>query len=262
MRLKKIASVVAAAAMALTLSMPAFAEATPGEIANELGQTVAEQTAALRDASGAVTVSAGLTSQALQYFDLAEEQGLVSAVSIGDNLVYRCDNGVTINATCTVADDYTVTIDATANGDSAHGYALTVRLPMDCNVTAYGVSETTGAVNFQATAVVQTVDNQFKMATFWVPHFTTYVLTPVTTTGSDGEGGGNGGSGSTTTTSTSTPAAASTTAPAAASTTVSAENPIKATGASMDMTLFVVVALAAAAVCGMGVAVKKSRKGE
>lgn len=40
------------------------------------------------------------------------------------------------------------------------------------------------------------------------------------------------------------------------------ENPIKKTGASMDMTMFVVVALAAAAVCGMGVAVKKAHKGE
>ena len=45
MRLKKIASVIAAVAMAATLCMPAFAEATPGEIAN----SAAEQAAASQD---------------------------------------------------------------------------------------------------------------------------------------------------------------------------------------------------------------------
>ena len=40
------------------------------------------------------------------------------------------------------------------------------------------------------------------------------------------------------------------------------ENPIKATGSDMNLTVLVVVALAVAAACGMGVTSKKSRKSE
>lgn len=41
-----------------------------------------------------------------------------------------------------------------------------------------------------------------------------------------------------------------------------AENPIKATGSDMSLMVFAVVALAGVAACGLGVASKKSRKGE
>ena len=279
MKLKKIASVIAAVAMAATLCMPAFADATPGEIANnaaeqaaasqdiaEIASYVAQATESLKLSSEPVTVSVPVTSQAIRYFDMAEEKGWVNPVASGD-IIYRCDNGATVNASCNVADDYTITIDATASGDSAHGYALSVKLPLDCNVQTYTLSETSGQVSFTATADVINVGGEFKMVTFWVPHFTTYVLTPASVSGGTSSSGGddtnninnssNNSQAVTTQTTTSTVTTTETvTAPAVE------ENPIKKTGASMDMTMFVVVALAAAAVCGMGVAVKKAHKGE
>ena len=278
MKLKKIASVIAAVAMAATLCMPAFADATPGEIANnaaeqaaasqdiaEIASYVAQATESLKLSSEPVTVSVPVTSQAIRYFDMAEEKGWVNPVASGD-IIYRCDNGATVNASCNVADDYTITIDATASGDSAHGYALSVKLPLDCNVQTYTLSETSGQVSFTATADVINVGGEFKMVTFWVPHFTTYVLTPASVSGGNSSSGSddnnsnnssNNSQAVTTQTTTSTVTTTETvTAPAVE------ENPIKKTGASMDMTMFVVVALAAAAVCGMGVAVKKAHKGE
>ncbi len=276
MKLKKIASVIAAVAMAATLCMPAFADATPGEIANnaaeqaaasqdiaEIASYVAQATESLKLSSEPVTVSVPVTSQAIRYFDMAEEKGWVNPVASGD-IIYRCDNGATVNASCNVADDYTITIDATASGDSAHGYALSVKLPLDCNVQTYTLSETSGQVSFTATADVINVGGEFKMVTFWVPHFTTYVLTPASVSGGNSSSGSDDNNSSsnnsqavTTQTTTSTVTTTETvTAPAVE------ENPIKKTGASMDMTMFVVVALAAAAVCGMGVAVKKAHKGE
>lgn len=280
MKLKKIASVIAAVAMAATLCMPAFADATPGEIANnaaeqaaasqdinEIARYVAQATESLEPSSEPVTVSVPVTSQAIRYFDMAEEKGWVNPVASGD-IIYRCDNGVTVNASCNVADDYTITIDATASGDSAYGYALSVKLPLDCNVQTYTLSETSGQVSFTATADVINVGGEFKMVTFWVPHFTTYVLTPASVSGGNSSSGSDDNNSSsnnssnnsqdvTTQTTTSTVTTTETvTAPAVE------ENPIKKTGASMDMTMFVVVALAAAAVCGMGVAVKKAHKGE
>ncbi len=276
MKLKKIASVIAAVAMAATLCMPAFADATPGEIANnaaeqaaasqdinEIARYVAQATESLEPSSEPVTVSVPVTSQAIRYFDMAEEKGWVNPVASGD-IIYRCDNGATVNASCNVADDYTITIDATASGDSAYGYALSVKLPLDCNVQTYTLSETSGQVSFTATADVINVGGEFKMVTFWVPHFTTYVLTPASVSGGNSSSGSDDNNSSsnnsqdvTTQTTTSTVTTTETvTAPAVE------ENPIKKTGASMDMTMFVVVALAAAAVCGMGVAVKKAHKGE
>lgn len=276
MKLKKIASVIAAVAMAAMLCMPAFADATPGEIANnaaeqaaasqdiaEIASYVAQATESLKLSSEPVTVSVPVTSQAIRYFDMAEEKGWVNPVASGD-FIYRCDNGTTVNASCNVADDYTITIDATASGDSAHGYALSVKLPLDCNVQTYTLSETSGQVSFTATADVINVGGEFKMVTFWVPHFTTYVLTPASVSGGNSSSGSDDNNNSsnnsqavTTQTTTSTVTTTETvTAPAVE------ENPIKKTGASMDMTMFVVVALAAAAVCGMGVAVKKAHKGE
>ena len=276
MKLKKIASVIAAVAMAATLCMPAFADATPGEIANneaeqaaasqdinEIARCVAQATESLKQSSEPVTVSVPVTSQAIRYFDMAEEKGWVNPVASGD-IIYRCDNGATVNASCNVADDYTITIDATASGDSAYGYALSVKLPLDCNVQTYTLSETSGQVSFTATADVINVGGEFKMVTFWVPHFTTYVLTPASVSGGNSSSGSDDNNSSsnnsqdvTTQTTTSTVTTTETvTAPAVE------ENPIKKTGASMDMAMFVVVALAAAAVCGMGVAVKKAHKGE
>lgn len=279
MKLKKIASVIAAVAMAATLCMPAFADATPGEIANnaaeeaaasqdidKIASCVAQATESLKHGPESVTVSVPVTSQAIRYFDMAEEEGRVDPKASGD-IIYRCDNGVTVDASCTVADDYTITIEATASDYSDHGYALSVKLPLNCNVQTYTLSETSGKVYFTATADVINVGGEFKMVTFWVPHFTTYVLTPASVSGGNSSSGSDDNNNSNNSSNNSQAVTTQTTTSAVTTTeTVTApaveENPIKKTGASMDMTMFVVVALAAAAVCGMGVAVKKAHKGE
>lgn len=252
----------------------------PGEIANnaaeqaaasqdiaEIASYVAQATESLKLSSEPVTVSVPVTSQAIRYFDMAEEKGWVNPVASGD-IIYRCDNGATVNASCNVADDYTITIDATASGDSAHGYALSVKLPLDCNVQTYTLSETSGQVSFTATADVINVGGEFKMVTFWVPHFTTYVLTPASVSGGNSSSGSDDNNSSSNNSSNNSQAVTTQTTTSTVTTTETVtapaveENPIKKTGASMDMTMFVVVALAAAAVCGVGVAVKKAHKGE
>lgn len=277
MKLKKIASVIAAVAMAATLCMPAFAEATPGEIANnaaqeaaasqdigEVGSLLEQATQSLKSSTEPATVSVPVTSQGIRYFDMAEEKGWVNAKESG-GVIYRCDNGAAVNATSSVADDYTITIDATAEGDSAHGYALSVKLPLDCNVETYTLTEASGSLQFSATAQVMNVGGEFKMVTFWVPHFTTYVLTPAQVTGSEGSSNG-GSSGSSSNSSSNNEQTAASTVTTTESVAVPAavveENPIKKTGVSMNLALFVVVALAAVSVCGVTVAAKKAHKGE
>ena len=98
------------------------------------------------------------------------------------------------------------------------------------------------------------------MVTFWAPHFTTYQLTPVNVNNGGTEGGESNQGGEQTVTSDDNKE--ETTTSTTTTTTTVAENPIKATGVSMNMSVFAVVACAAVAACGSGVAVKKSHKGE
>lgn len=281
MQMKKIASVAAAAAMAAVFCVPASA-ATPGEVAAGTADTVLDLTAsnwatnkeagtaAMSDltsqvrSDSSITVTQVMNNAGLSFFDICEntkddEIAKVDATGeySGLQVTYRKDadasdlvlNGFGYDASGVI------TLDAT-EGEKAseYGYAITVMLPAETNVYYYNVSIQNGQQVNVTVPVSQYYDkdgNVHKMVTFWAPHFTTYQLTPMslnqTTTNSD-NGSSDSSEEETTTTTTTTTAAAVT------------ENPIKATGVSMNLSAVAVVACAAVAACGAGVAVKKSRK--
>lgn len=319
MKLKRVLSFGAAAALAVCLSVPVMAESTPGEqIANvtenpgatmkEVGTAVAAMTSVYQNSQEAVEIPASVTDQALRYFDMAEEkyaEGDTSVMAKGQDLgvTWRCDTGASVEVTSHTygTDNGVVTVVAEAVGaESAYGYSLTVQLDSSMNYTEYTVTEKNGDVAFESTAKVKAYlsDNGYeKIVTFWVPHFTTYILTPVT---------GNTGSTESTSASTSAPVTSAPvaddgivyyTCPACGyhnwtateegyrcdscgyiesqkqlsgygnvkgvySPKTGTENPIKATGSDMSHVAIVVVALAVAAACGMGYAAKKSGKAE
>lgn len=319
MKLKKILAVVAAAAMATTLSLPVFAEATPGQDSQSAAikligmtqnpdmdveqaeNTMKELTANLQDTN--VTVSAEMMTAAMSFFDRMEDDQDPGTKKVdasqGDvSLSYRCENGdsMTVNSVSLDEESGKVVLDATA-AESEYGYAVTVDLPADTRVTTYKITmQGENAQQIDATVPVKSYldeDNTtHKYVTFWVPHFTTYVLTSFSTDTAA----------ATTTTSASVTASSGDSiqyytckacgyhnwtateegyrcdncgyiesqkqltgygnVKGVYTPKTGAENPIKATGSDMNRTVFVVVALAVAAACGLGVASKKSRKSE
>lgn len=301
MKLKKILAVVAAAAMAATLSLPVFA-ATPGETAQSAAWTLIGMTQnpdmKVEDAEvkmetitsslqePTTSVSSEMMSAALSFFDRMEsdQEDNINTTSVTVDEVdvtcrSRVNDPVTINSVKVDASTGKVTLDAEATtGNDSFGYAITVELPADTNVTSYKIAMLgDNAQTIDAVAPVKGYEEggvMHKFVTFWVPHFTTYELTAYTTTGASGEGSGNesgnendSSSNNTTTNNNNTQTVtskqnASTQNTSAATSSVEAENPIKATGSDMNRTVFVVVALAVAAACGMGVVSKKSRKSE
>ena len=145
---------------------------------------------------------------------------------------------------------------------SKYGYAVTVMLPAESDVYYYNVSIQNGQlidVTVPVTAYVDKDGTTRKMVTFWAPHFTTYELTPMSLNQNQGGEQQTVTSDDSSSSSSDESTAASTTT---ATTATVAENPIKATGVSMNLSVFAVVACAAVAACGAGVAVKKSHKGE
>ena len=159
-----------------------------------------------------------------------------------------------------------ITFTADPSKPSSTGYAITVYLPDNASATSYSVMML--GDNAQRNDSVVPVKSYLredgstqKYVSFWVPHFTTYQLTAVGVQPSEPEQqpqqpSGNTQNGSNNTQASSTPAAASVaSAPAAAV----AENPIKKTGLDMNFTAFAMAAAAAAAVCGLGYAAKKSK---
>lgn len=283
MKLKKIMSVVAAAALAAALCVPAFAEeeATPGEAAQgkasevveaiQSGDTEAVKTAMkemtdrLQDEK--VTVSPQMHNAGLAYYDYMESIGEVTRKDLSDEVSIRNTNGdtVTLNS-CTIdaaANTVTVDIDATV-ADVEDGYSVTIDLPSNMTATYLKVSminESTNQPN-DSVAVVRSAGGQ-KYVSFWVPHFTTYQLTPISVeqpsqgnnTVKDehpeiGEAIANGTWGK------------DDNATSTSGTSAVTENPIKKTGTEMSVVLFAVTVLAAVAVGGVSVAVNKSRKGE
>ena len=290
MQMKKIVSGFAAVALALCLSMPAFAEATPGEVANStawdvIGATqqgdvnkatneMKEMVASLQD--NTATVSSNMTSAGLTYFDMLEEKGKgyyrsagAESSGIQYKVRYDIDGGFASGpdaVTCS-ADANVITFTAIAgSAPSSTGYAVTLYLPDNASATSYSVMML--GDNAQRNDSVVPVKSYMredgstqKYVSFWVPHFTTYQLTAVGVQPSEPEQqpqqpSGNTQNGSNNTQASSTPAAASVaSAPAAAV----AENPIKKTGLDMNFTAFAMAAAAAAAVCGLGYAAKKSK---
>lgn len=279
MKLKKIMSVVAAAALAAALCVPVFA--TPGETAQEKASDVVEaiqsgdtdavktamkdMTAELQDVT--VTVSPQMHNAGLAYYDYMESTGEVTREDLGNEVSIRNTNGgtVTLNS-CTIdaaANTVTVDIDATV-ADVEDGYSVTIDLPSNMTATYLKVSminESTNQPN-DSVAVVRSAGGQ-KYVSFWVPHFTTYQLTPISVeqpsqgnnTVKDehpeiGEAIANGTWGK------------DDNATSTSGTSAVTENPIKKTGTEMSVVLFAVTVLAAVAVGGVSVAVNKSRKGE
>lgn len=319
MKLKKILALISATALMATMSLPVFADATPGEssqrIANELigltqnpGMNVAQAEKKMKDLTDSlqntkVTISAEMMSAAMNFFDRMEDDNQknirkADASADGVALSYRCENGdsMTVNSVSLDGGSGKIVLDATA-AESEYGYAVTVDLPADTNVTTYKITmQGENAQQIDATVPVKSYldkDNTLhKYVTFWVPHFTTYVLTSFSnSTAAE----------TTTTTSSATVSSGDTieyyTCKACGyhnwtateegyrcdncgyiesqkqlagygnvkgvySPKTGTENPIKATGSDMNQTILVVVALAVAAACGMGVVSKKSRKSE
>lgn len=322
MKLKKILAVISVAVLMGALSLPVFAEATPGQNSQDtaiklLGMTqnpdmdvekaentMKELTVNLQDTE--VTVSAEMMTAAMSFFDRMEndDQGAIwkqYASTEEVTVSYRSQNGdtMTVNSVSLDAESGKIVLDATGS-DDGFGYAITVDLPSDTRVTSYKVTmDGENAQQIDATVPVKSYldeDNTtHKYVTFWVPHFTTYVLTSFSTD--------TAAATTTTTTTTSTVTASSGDAiqyytckvcgyhnwtateegyrcdncgyiesekqltgygnvKGVYTPKTGAENPIKATGSDMNRTVFVVVALAVAAACGLGVASKKSRKSE
>ena len=300
MIMKKIVAGVVAAVLSMALCAPAFA-ATPGEVAddnarevigltqnwNEAGNAEAAETAmqemvdTLQDSS--VTVSTYMTSAGLSYFDALEENDQnyhsvkSSTAGVQWKVRYAAESNFTSGDDFVTysADTDTITVDTEIFGTpSPTGYAITVYLPDDATATQYSIrmlgdnaqpNDSVVPVN----SYVEEDGSVQKYVSFWVPHFTTYQLTPVGIQIdtdqpeqpaqqpadehpeiADAIANGTWGQSSAT--------AAGSTAGSAST----AENPIKKTGLSMDFGVFAVAALTVAAVCGLGYAATKSRKGE
>ena len=316
MNLKKIAALVAVLAMAASLSMPAFAAATPGESANSALVTVAQNPSATVEAVGdavqemtnlintdqETVVSPVLIDQGMRYFDMQEETGNIddnSQVKEGTEYkVISSANGVSsVQMVKYSVETGEASIDVKTSGRNEYGFLVCVKFPVSVSATECSVSYSNNNENYsyQYTAKVENVGDQFKMVRFWVPHFSQYDLKLI--------GGTSSGSASTSTTTSSTTTSTSQSniqyytckacgyhnwtateegyrcdncgyiesqkqlagygnvkgvyAPKTGT-----ENPIKATGADMNCTAFVVVALAVAAALGMGYVAKKSGKAE
>lgn len=290
MQLKKMLAMAVVTVMAAALCVPAMAEeATPGEIAgtnatviksnasdwntnkDTLISAATEMTAQLSDTTANATINQEMSNAGLAFFVAAEKNK--AAEVDGDAEAYN-KNGVqvkyskqatadalTINS-CTVSDTGVVTLDATqGDNGSAYGYAIAIVLPDDTKAAGYRITMTgEGAQPVDMVAPVQysydeDVKKNIKQVTFWVPHFTTYELQPVSVTVPTQP------TPAPTVTVTSEEEAKEETAQPTP-TPVVAENPIKKTGTSMNLSMMAVVAVAAVAACGAGVAVKKSHKGE
>lgn len=312
MNLKKIAALVAVLAMAASLSMPAFAEATPGEslavVAQKPNATVEEVGNAVKDMTAAINadketvVSPVLIDQGMRYFDMQEEAGNIDVSQVKEATEYKvisssADGVGSVQMVKYPVETGEASIDVKTSGKNEYGFLVCVKFPVSVSATECSVSYSNNNANYsyQYTAKVENVGGQFKMVRFWVPHFSQYDLKLI--------GGTSSGSASTSTTTSTTTTSTSQSniqyytckacgyhnwtateegyrcdncgyiesqkqlagygnvkgvyAPKTGT-----ENPIKATGADMNSTAFVVVALAVAAAFGMGYVAKKSGKAE
>lgn len=346
MNLKKIAALVAVLAMAASLSMPAFAEATPGQIVNENAYELMTGLDALKN-PGSMTeeevrvatekavknVEACVTSFANGETNVVTETLADAMVDIytnpnladlkakvfgaekeeGDVRVSGASNDVTIQSLESDAETGKVSVTVNAKGaPSGSGYIVSIKMPEGIPDGAqYRVEDGDSGVIY-AYNDGNKKDEDFPFSVqggeliFWVPHFTTYTLVPFPV-GNPGNATNNENSDDTNTTSA---APSSTAAPDASKDNIQyytckacgyhnwtateegyrcdncgyiesqkqlagygnvkgvyapktgTENPIKATGADMNCTAFVVVALAVAAAFGMGYVAKKSGKAE
>lgn len=286
--MKKVLTIAVAAVMAFSLSMPAFAAATEGQMANEgklvqqIGHALAENNvpaateaakqvvSAISDTDsdvskttaqhiGAVLDKTGAT-EATSNVSVGSETATVAFVGEGST-----GSAVTVNslsATPATADaPLTVTIDASVSGtQSGLGYLVSFVLPtgmLNSNgqTTNYNTSNVYLTSNGQKLDTVTSVINRADggvIITAWVPHFSTYnVVMGSPKAGGGDQGGNNGGNNGGDNGGSNTPAATPAPAPAAA-------NPIKKTGADMSVALTALAVVAGVALVGGVVAMKKS----
>lgn len=287
--MKKVLTIAVAAVMAFSLSMPAFAAATEGQMANEgklvqqIGHALAQDnveaaTAAAEEVvtlitDGKTDVSA-LTAGHLQAVlnkangtssvsnvDLGDgEQALVGVVGEGGTAANVTMNSVSINNDGGKVSSIVFT--ATASGEqSALGYLMNLTLP----ASALGDTEfakgdmhliyNDNGVNQKLDSVTGiTYRGTDVVITFWVPHFSTYTLSVGSATVTPPELPSETPP-PPTEPEQPAPAPAATPAPAPAP---AAANPIKKTGADMSVALTALAVVAGVALVGGVVAMKKS----
>lgn len=298
MIMKKMLSIAIAAVMAFTLSMPAFAAATPGQMAQEgalvqqIGNALAENNVEAAKAAAAAVVGAitktnsdvsSLTAQhvsaVLTKTGTESDKGsiMVAGTSASANVAivgngYSGD-AVTVNGmSVTPAADgqpLTVTFEATASGTQSDlGYLVSFVLPASVvgngPVSTSNVYLTYTAADGSAqkldsvTSVINRADGGV-ILTAWVPHFSTYNVV-FAAAGSVNQPvlPGEGGGNQGGSDNNSGSSDSGSTTPAATPAPAAAANPIKKTGADMSVALTALAVVAGVALVGGVVAMKKS----
>lgn len=242
-----------------------------------------------------ITVTNNMSSAGVAYFDKLEESGVEynwnrrtfdeegsSSPDVEKYIVIRYESAAhpSLKPDTVTYSGETITLTIDTDEQTPTGYAITIGIPSNSTAEYYAVrmmgenaQENETIVSVQSN--ISETGKVLKYVSFWVPHFTTYQLTPTNAPEQDfpeqsqteqnqssqqpadehpeiADAIANGTWGQSSAT------AAGSTAGSAST----AENPIKKTGLSMDFGVFAVAALAVAAVCGLGYAATKSRKGE
>lgn len=293
--MKKMLSIAIAAVMAFTLSMPAFAAATEGQMQNEgqlvtqignalASNNVAAATAAATDVVKAIKLSnsdvSKITAEHLQAV-LNEAQGTpaMSGVALADgeygavSIVGEGNTAASVtmnNVVVTKADGANVssiTFEATATGDqSALGYTLSLTLPASAlgntdfaKGNMYLVYTDNGVSQKLDSVMGATYKGANVVITVWVPHFSTYTLemgSAGVVQPTVGTVVNNNNNGGGNDNGGNNDNGGST--PAATPAPVAASNPIKKTGADMSVALTALAVVAGVALVGGVVAMKKS----
>lgn len=285
--MKKALSVLCAAVLAFSVAaMPAFAAATDGQAENTLnkqdqifaalnaGDTTSAKNALtelttlsasnpLVSKTTAELASAVLSKTGADVAVASSVEGVTATATVGDGA-----SDITLNqlsVTYTADEKPAITLDASMAAQSAQGVRMNITVPhsvlsaggsIRANDWFLTYTAEDGTKQLLQTVLSVSVSDAGYTITFWVPHFSTYVLTtdesyapelpapptPTPTPGPtnpDTEGG-----------STPSGTAAPTTAPVA--------NPIKATGADMSTAVVFLAVAAVVALAGGMVVVKKS----
>lgn len=294
--MKKALSVLCAVALAFSLSMPAFAAATPGQEDNtfNLHKQIASalQDGLIEEAENACSELVSIINETnapvsnttawLANNVLDRTAGKTEAASVGSNV----PSGVsattstsadassvalnTVEVTANSASDVTIKLDASMSTQSALGVRMTLSLPaslfngvnLQQNMLHLLYQADNGEVQtlFTLLTMEQTADTV--TLTFWVPHFSTYYITTSTTI-PGGNGGNNGGdnggnNGSDNNNNSGNSGSSSNSSTSTAPSTSTTANPIKATGADMSAVVVFLAVAAVAALAGGMIVVKKN----
>lgn len=212
MKLNKILAVVAAAAMAATLSLPVFAEATPGQIANESSQKVVnllnketwteedketatncikEYVAAATDSANSNVVTANMAYSAIGTYNKLGDEAFSNAERELDGVTVTFHGDKEQPEDITLKrleiDEDTVTIEAEAT-KSDMGYVVEIPVAGVPDGTQFVVADSDSGVTYVKEDNGKE-DNTFTVhdgkLVFYVLHFTTYTLKKVSTVSAD-----------------------------------------------------------------------------